>query len=270
MIPRDFIIEWREMAPWSSDSQVEQDLVISRALVELFSSGTLRDKLVFRGGTALHKLHLPRALRYSEDLDFIQSTPEPIGQTFDAIRDVLDPWLGKPRRELKDGVVKLLYRFETEDGLSAKLKVEINSREHFAAQETIAIPYQVKSRWYSGSAQVPTLSLPWLLGSKLRALYQRRKGRDLYDLFVSLKTGLTSPELVAASFSEHLKAAGQSISRAELEENLHHKMTDRTFLADLSPLLAASSAKVDMLEACEYVLQALISRVAGHAWRVAD
>ena len=58
MIPRDYITEWRAHAPWVQDFQVEQDLVISRALVEIFSHPHLRDALAFRGGTALYKLHL--------------------------------------------------------------------------------------------------------------------------------------------------------------------------------------------------------------------
>lgn len=58
MIPKDFITEWRDRAPWVSDRQVEQDLVISRALVELFSHPTIANTLAFRGGTALYKLHL--------------------------------------------------------------------------------------------------------------------------------------------------------------------------------------------------------------------
>jgi hypothetical protein len=37
VIPRDYITEWRARAPWTQDFQVEQDLVISRALVEIFS-----------------------------------------------------------------------------------------------------------------------------------------------------------------------------------------------------------------------------------------
>lgn len=35
MIPRAFITHWRSSVPWALDEQVEQDLVISRALVEL-------------------------------------------------------------------------------------------------------------------------------------------------------------------------------------------------------------------------------------------
>ena len=35
MIAKDYITEWRAHAPWVTDAQVEQDLVISRALVEI-------------------------------------------------------------------------------------------------------------------------------------------------------------------------------------------------------------------------------------------
>jgi len=71
VIPRDYITEWRTEAPWVQDFQVEQDLVISRALVEIFSHPLLRDALAFRGGTALYKLHLKPAARYSEDIDLV-------------------------------------------------------------------------------------------------------------------------------------------------------------------------------------------------------
>ena len=60
MIPRPYIAEWQEHAPWKSFSQVEQDLVISRTLVALFSDDFLRENLAFRGGTALHNIILPK------------------------------------------------------------------------------------------------------------------------------------------------------------------------------------------------------------------
>ena len=63
MIPRDYITEWRAQAPWVDDAQVEQDLVIGRALVALYSDGTVARTLAFRGGTALFKLHLKPAQR---------------------------------------------------------------------------------------------------------------------------------------------------------------------------------------------------------------
>lgn len=96
MIPRDFITEWRATAPWVEDFQVEQDLVISRALVDIFSHPLLQTELAFRGGTALYKLHLS-ATRYSEDIDLVQLNAGPAGPLLDALHDVLDPWLGEPR-----------------------------------------------------------------------------------------------------------------------------------------------------------------------------
>ena len=72
MIPRDYITSWRAKVPWVQDFQVEQDLVISRALVEIYSKRDLSAALAFRGGTALHKLHMKPPARYSEDIDLVQ------------------------------------------------------------------------------------------------------------------------------------------------------------------------------------------------------
>lgn len=58
MIPVYSIQQWREVVPWTTDAMVEQDLVICRALVSIFSDDFLRENLAFRGGTALHKLYL--------------------------------------------------------------------------------------------------------------------------------------------------------------------------------------------------------------------
>lgn len=52
MIPRDYVTEWRSQAPWVEDAQVEQDLVICRSLIAIFSDPTLSQALAFRGGTA--------------------------------------------------------------------------------------------------------------------------------------------------------------------------------------------------------------------------
>ena len=72
MIPKRYIEEWKEFAPWPDNAQVEQDLIIERALVELFSDEMLRENLAFRGGTALHKFFLKPQSRYSEDIDLVQ------------------------------------------------------------------------------------------------------------------------------------------------------------------------------------------------------
>lgn len=134
MIPKDFITEWRERAPWVLDRQVEQDLVISRALVELFSHEAIAEALAFRGGTALYELHIQPSARYSEDIDLVQTRAGGIGEVLDAIHAALDPWLGKPKWKQTEGRVTLQYRFDSEEAppLPLRLEIEINSREHWA------------------------------------------------------------------------------------------------------------------------------------------
>lgn len=66
MIPELMIQEWQsKLAPWSTATMVEQDLIISRALVNLYEQPVIRNSLVFRGGTALNKIYItpPRALQ---------------------------------------------------------------------------------------------------------------------------------------------------------------------------------------------------------------
>ena len=91
MIPNAYITEWRQLFPWPNDTQVEQDLIISRAIAEIFSRQDLANTLAFRGGTALHKLYIQPAARYSEDIDLIQIKQEAIGPTLESLRASLDP-----------------------------------------------------------------------------------------------------------------------------------------------------------------------------------
>ena len=188
----------------------------------------LRDALAFRGGTALYKLHL-RPARYSEDIDLVQTRAEPAGPMMDALRSVLDPWLGKPRWKQTDGRVTFLYRFDSE-GVPAtplKLKVETNTREHFSVNGLKEIPFKVSSRWFEGSCSIHTYTLDELLGTKLRALYQRRRGRDLFDLAIAPKSPDTNPLRVIETFSKYMDHGGHNVTRAQFEENLALKLEDR-------------------------------------------
>lgn len=267
MIPRDHILEWRSQAPWPQDVQVEQDLVISRALVEIFSNPTLHDALAFRGGTALYKLHL-RAARYSEDIDLVQTKAEPAGPMMEALREILNPWLGQPRYKQSEGRVTFLYRFNSEDTppIQLRLKVETNTREHFAVYGFQEIPYSVKSRWFEGSCNIHTYMIDELLGTKLRALYQRKQGRDLFDLAIALKDKRVTPERVVECFLKYLKHDELTVSRAEFEQNLADKLDDAEFLADISPLLAPEYQWEPEPEA-EAVSKKLIELLPGEPWK---
>jgi predicted nucleotidyltransferase component of viral defense system len=268
LIPRDYITEWRAHAPWVQDIQVEQDLVISRALVEIFSHQHLSHSLAFRGGTALYKLHLKPAARYSEDIDLVQIRAEPAGPVMDALRSVLDPWLGAPRWKQTEGRVTFVYRFESEDAptIPMRLKVEINSREHFAVNGFKRAPFGVSSRWFEGSCYIPTYELDELLATKLRALFQRKKGRDLFDLAVTLEHGSVDPDRIVQTFNAYMEHGGHNVTRALFEQNMDAKRNDSQFTADIGPLLA-SGYVWDFKDAAEKVQVALIARLPGDPWR---
>lgn len=264
MIPRAHVTAWRNTVPWAANAQVEQDLVICRALVSLFSSSTVASKTVFRGGTALHKLHLDRPLRFSEDIDLTQYEAEPIGDLLDAVHEALDPWLGQPRWKKGQGRFTLQYGFDTsyEPVVKARLKVEINTREHGAVGGVSAVPFSVGNPWFSGEAAIPTFSLEEILGTKMRALYQRKKGRDLFDLWISLASGRADPEGVVDCFRSYMEADEASVSRGEYERNLLSKIGDRAFLKDIRPLLPVE-VRYDPRQAAEVVLESLVARLDG-------
>lgn len=240
MIPQAYITEWSQQVPWQTNEQVEQDLVICRALVEIFSDEWLANRLAFRGGTALHKLYLQPQPRYSEDIDLVQVRAEPIKETVQRLQAALD-FLGessvKPRR---DGT-QIHCRFVSEfpPPIRMRLKVEANTREHFTVHGLQQFPFQVKSSWFDGSCRLTTYRLEELLGTKLRALYQRRKGRDLYDLFIALtrKPDLDKDALIQ-SYLEYMKfAVNKPPTPREFILNMEAKMQDPEFLGDTTALL---------------------------------
>jgi predicted nucleotidyltransferase component of viral defense system len=268
MIPLDFIAEWRAHAPWTRDFHVEQDLLITRAVIEMFARPEIARALAFRGGTALYKLHITPAPRYSEDIDLVQTEPGPIGDTLTAVRAALDPWLGAPKRSFNEGRVTLIYRMTSEGApaLPLRLKVEINSREHFAVYGFEERTLAMNSRWFAGAAPVRTYALDELLGTKLRALYQRKKGRDLFDLWIAGRRRSVDPARVVECFRRYLGHEGAPISRAEFESNLHEKFADPAFGRDLAPLLAAG-VEWDLSAAANYLRREYLPLLPGEPWK---
>ena len=268
MIPRDYITQWRERAPWTEDFQVEQDLVISRALVEIFSNPVLAGAVAFRGGTALYKLYLTPPARYSEDIDLVQVEPGPAGPMMDALRNALDPWLGSARWKQSQGRITFGYRFLSEDApaIRLRLKVEINTREHFAVLHFTERPFSVESRWYSGLANIKTFELDELLATKMRALYQRRKGRDLFDLAMGLMDARSNPGRIGAAFRECMDREGGPVTRAMFERNLAGKIGDAQFNSDMSALLRPGF-EWRPTETARTVSEQLISLLPGEPWK---
>jgi len=242
MIPRAHITEWTKYAPWKSNEQVEQDLVICRVLIEFFSDEFLSKELAFRGGTALHKLYLHPQPRYSEDIDLVQINEEPIGPVLDRIRDLLDP-IFESRAKYKKTLIsnKLTYRFQSEfpPVQNMKLKIEINCREHFTELGFKKVPFEVNSRWYKGKCEINTYQLEELMGTKLRALYQRSKGRDLYDQYKALiKVDKIDKNKLIQCYHTYMHHSEGDVPTQEMYiRNIEEKIKDPEFIGDTIALL---------------------------------
>lgn len=263
MIPQAYITEWANHVPWQTNEQVEQDLVICRALVEIFSDEWLAASLAFRGGTALHKLYLHPQPRYSEDIDLVQIRPEPIKETIQRLQERL-AFLGESSVAQKNSNNTLKFRFESEfpPVQNLRLKVETNCREHFTVLGYQQFPFEVKSSWFTGACNITTYRLEELLGTKLRALYQRRKGRDLYDMYKAL---VNQPDLdkeaLLKSYHEYMKFAVDNPPGQKLYlQNMEAKMQDPEFLGDIAGLIRPTE-NYDQQAAYQMVKSELLEKI---------
>jgi predicted nucleotidyltransferase component of viral defense system len=185
------------------------------------------------------------------------------------------PWLGKPKWKQNQGRVTLIYRFQSEIPpiQPLRLKIEINTREHFTVLGLVRVLFPLSNPWYNGESEAVTYPVEELLGTKMRALYQRKKGRDLFDLATAIAH---IPHLdldkIVHCFEVYMSKDDARVSRAEFESNLIHKLNDEQFIKDLRPLLTLQSTVgnvegYDITHAGREVLQLLAPKLAGEAWK---
>ena len=237
MIDERHIAAWAAGHPWRLNEYVEQDLVICRAVVAIFSDPFLAGRLVWKGGTALHKLFLSPQARYSEDIDLVQVEPGPVKPITERLSEVLS-WLPRMTSEIRRFGFRMKFRYESEIAPiePMRLKVEVNTFEHFSVLGYVTIPFCMKSSWYSGACELKTYSLNELMGTKLRALYQRKKGRDLFDLHLALSR-VDLPTVVRV-WREYMGFRGGEIPTAkQFILNMDEKMHLNDYLGDVDPLL---------------------------------
>ena len=262
MVIESAIREWSKSHPWQTNEMVEQDLIICRALVALFNDEYLASHLSFRGGTTLHKLYLQPQSRYSEDIDLVQINAEPIKETIERIRQTLS-FIGKPVIKQKAHNNTLVFRFHSEipPAIPIRLKIEINCREHFNVLGLTQLDFNMKNQWFSGNCKVTTYHLEELLGTKLRALYQRRKGRDLFDLHKALTTQILTIENIIQCYNEYICfVVNNPPTQKEYLQNMESKMKDEEFLGDTNLLLQPDNM-YNPDEAWELVKNQLIMRL---------
>jgi len=238
MIPMQYLTEWAASFPWKLSEQVEQDLLISRAVVAIYSDPFLAERLAWRGGTALYKLYLKPQPRYSEDIDLVLIRPEPMGPILDHLREDLS-FISDTQVKGKrfNHVMKL--RFDSEaNAIPCRIKVEINCNEHFTELGYAKVPYEVSNRWFSGACEVTAYRFEEMLGTKFNAVFGRKKTRDLFDMDYVLRRSSPDVELILGSWRRYKRELGEVLpSWREFVLNVEAKLADPEYRHGMDALL---------------------------------
>ena len=234
MINRTAIQQWSEHAPWIDNAQIEQDLIICRALVAIFGDEFLASQLAFRGGTALHKLYLSPQPRYSEDIDLVQINPGPIKPIMYRLGEVLD-WLPDRVTKQKRYNNTMLFRIESEipPTVQIRLKVEINCFEHFNVLGLTKFPFRVEN------------------------------SRDLFDLHIALQRKEVDIDKVLLCYRKYMEfVVGKAPSYKQFVNNMQEKMEDPEFTDDMQSLLRPGIT-FDASEAYPLIYETFIDKMEG-------
>lgn len=139
-----------------------------------------------------------------------------------------------------------------------RIKVEVNTFERSPARGLVRVPFSVESPWYTGSADVLTFNLEELVATKIRALFQRSKGRDLFDLWLAMAHLGATPAGLVDCFGPYRP---DGYTRARAEQNLRDKLPTLAFRSDLAPLVTAWPDDYDVDAAAELVITEVLARL---------
>lgn len=228
-----------------------------------------------RGGTLLHKVHLAPPCRYSEDIDLVVIGDRPEDHICKALRRVLREVLGAPKTSVWDAlslairntlrpsrVLRMTYAIPSiiDPGTTLGIVVEANVTERASHRPVVEIPFEFSCRDTPVKTQIAGCDLAEMLGTKLRALFQRRRGRDLFDLYWALTRARlpVDPRAVIESFLCYVRQEDSAAGRDEFIGILESHLTDRGFCSDTDTLLRAGVAH-DSQGAGDYVKTNLLS-----------
>ena len=119
--------------------------------------------------------------------------------------------------------------------------VEANVTERQPHRSVVEIPFSFPFRDTSVQTRIKGYDIHEMLGTKMRAMFQRKRGRDLFDLYWALaKSAKTvkAPAIIE-SFQHYMRQEGTTAGRAEFVGILEGHLQDRGFCSDMKPLLRA-------------------------------
>lgn len=278
-LTRQDVLAHQHVVPWPELYQIEQDLLLSLAMHAIFSDGFLRTQVAMRGGTVLHKVHLAPAARYSEDIDLVVFGDRPEEHVRKALMRVLRPILGREQSwawthlkltvrnvTQKSRILRCIYKIPStvEPGRTLTVEVEANVTERTPHLELMHPSFELAFRDQTLSTPLISFHLNEMLATKMRALFQRRKGRDLFDLQMAISRGkpeVLSIDTAIEAFQHYMRAEKTRVPRGEFIAHLRDCLKDRAgFCTDLAGLLRAGE-DWDAHAAGTFIEQQLLARL---------
>lgn len=272
------VLAHQAAVPWSTPLQVEQDLLLCRCMNAIFSDSFLRDHVAMRGGTVLHKVHLAPAARYSEDIDLVAISGRTEDHIAKALRRVLRDVLGQPEQSVwtslklavrnavkPSRVLRSTYSIQSvsDPSLPLRIVVETNVTERHSHRPTVKMPFEFEYDSATLICELNSFDIHEMLGTKMRALFQRSQGRDLFDLYHALTTLETiDANLIVDSFLYYMDREGTSAGRAEFTQLLEEHLQNRGFCSDMNSLLR-QGIDYDVQAAGAYVKKHLLTLLPG-------
>ena len=268
-LTRRDVLAHQAHVPWPTQRQVEQDLLLCRSMAAIFNDEFLGRQVAMRGGTLLHKVHLAPPCRYSEDIDLVVFGERPERHIRKALGRVLEDVLGEPRESVwaaiqlairntvrPSRVLRMTYSLASisEPGPPLEIVVEANVTERTPHRPVVEIPFEFPFADGKVQTLINGYDIHEMLGTKMRALFQRRRGRDLFDLYWALTEAKPPirPAAVIESFQYYLKQEGSTAGRAEFVALLRSHLANAGFCSDMESLLRVGTA-YDPHKAGEFV-----------------
>lgn len=269
------VLAHQEHVPWPELYQVEQDLLLSLAMQAIFEDGFLASQVAMRGGTVLHKVHLAPPSRYSEDIDLVVVGDRPELHIKKALMRVLRDVLGREQSSvwtslklavrnaaMPSRILRCIFKVPSvcEPTRSLTIEVEVNVSERSPKYPLQFLPFGLTFRGQEKAITVVSYNLDEMLATKMRAMFQRKKGRDLFDLYWALSSTPVTPvneDAVVAAFVHYMQAEGAHVPREEFSLHLQSCIADKHgFCRDMVPLL-----KLNMRYSPEIAAEVVESRL---------
>ncbi|HEY8109337.1 MAG TPA: nucleotidyl transferase AbiEii/AbiGii toxin family protein [Candidatus Nitrosotenuis sp.] len=213
--------------------------------------------VICKGGTSLNKVFLGKVQRFSEDIDMDIFFKENLERDdkIQFIKDNIIPLLSDsytvPKEARRKNIIMFFCQFQNEIGMKDNIQLEFNISETRTGKNDLVnarstiLPLRLD--------KIPVYTFDTLVAKKLKAFYEREEGKDIYDLYYSLKLNSNVAKIIPILKSV-LKSA--QIDYDEFKEEIPKKLADSKMMKSLhastNPYIP-KNLRIDFMKSSNYI-----------------